>query len=472
MNRSLFRSLPLVLLFSGMILLLASSLTSTQASPARQDAPTALLLQMKGAITPAATEYLRRGLQQAEKQQARLLIMQLDTPGGLDAATRDMIALILASPVPVVTWVAPEGARAASAGTYLLYASHVAAMAPNTHLGSATPVSMGGGLPGQETESDQQQKDQDQQTTDETGKRRGSTAMERKVLEDAVSTIRNLAERHGRNADWAEAAVRDAVSLTAREALQQQVIDLLAYNTAELLDQLHGREVVMAEGRRLTLDTGGLLLERLDPDWRTRLLSVISDPSVAYFLLILGFYGLIFEFSNPGSLVPGTLGALCLLLALYAFQVLPVNYAGLALVFLGLILIVAEAFIPSFGILGVGGIAAFVAGSIMLMDSVELAVSLPLIGGTALAAGVFLLWIVTRFTQLRRRRPRTGEEAMTGETCVAMENFEHTGRVRLHGEIWKAVSKVPVQAGQPLKITGLQGLTLQVTLLDSTLEGV
>jgi len=437
------------ILLSGLLVTLSSLVVS--AEPASK--PSALLLTVKGAITPATVDYFESGLKEAKKQGSELLILQLDTPGGLDSSTRKLISKLINSDLPVATWVAPAGARAASAGTYILFASHIAAMAPSTHLGSATPVAMGGGLPGQESSPDDNEQEQ------------GSSAMERKVLEDAVSYIRNLAERHDRNADWAEKAVRDADNLTAKEALEINVIDLMAGSLDELLEAMEGREVVMADGDKRQLATANLEIQDYQPDWRTQLLSIITNPTVAYFLMILGFYGLVFELSNPGSLFPGILGALSLLLALYAFQILPVNYAGLALIFFGIALIIAEAFVPSFGILGVGGILAFVSGSVLLMDSDNLAVSIPLIGGVALIAAGFLLWAMMRFMGLRKRRPLLGEEAAPGEYCVALESFRRRGRVRFHGEIWTAhlaACQNPVEEGDQLLVNRVQGLTLEV----------
>ncbi|MFC7088492.1 nodulation protein NfeD [Halomonas salifodinae] len=479
----------IILILSLLCLALGGALAwHAQAQEAERSA---WVLTIDGAIGPASNDYFQRGLRLAAEAEAELVVVRLNTPGGLDASMREMISAMLSSPVPVAFYVSPGGSRAASAGTYLLYASHVAAMSPATHLGSATPVQLGGGgLPGMEDEPEapaEEASDDAEAVAEEPEEvadrpadndeaaaeapasrdepRRGETAMERKVLEDAVAYIRGLAERHGRNADWAEEAVREAVTLTSSEALERNVIDVLASDLADLLAQIDGREVVMESGTRV-LDTTNLVIETYDPDWRTELLAVITNPNVAYFLMIIGFYGLIFELSNPGSLIPGTIGVICLLLALFAFQVLPVNYAGLALILVGLGLIVGEAFMPSFGILGIGGVVAFVIGSVILMDAEHLSISLPMIGGVAGLAAILMLWVMTRFVGLRRTPVRTGQEELMQAQATALEDFEGEGHVRLHGERWRAVSAGPVRRGQLLRVVRVDGLTVEVAPLS------
>lgn len=431
---------------------LALCLLSLASAPGRAAAAEeAVLLEVEGVIGPATADYLLRGLAVAAERDAQLVVLRLDTPGGLDSSMRQMVRAILASPVPVVSYVAPGGARAASAGTYLMYASHVAAMAPATNLGAATPVRLGG-LPAAPEE----------QGGDEPGQQPG-TAMERKLVNDAVAYIRSLAQLRGRNADWAEQAVREGRSLSALAAADQAVIDLVAPDLERLLLALDGREVRL-DGRVVSLDTEALALVELEPDWRNRLLAVLTNPNVAYILMLVGIYGLIFELATPGAIGPGVVGAICLLLALFGFQALPINYAGLGLMLLGLGCIAAEAFLPSFGVLGLGGMAAFVIGSIMLLDTGLEAyeISLALIGGFTVAS--LLLLLATAWLALRSRRGvmRTGAEQLVGAEAVSTEAFAESGWVRLHGELWRARSGVPVAAGQRLRVVALHGLEVEV----------
>jgi membrane-bound serine protease (ClpP class) len=413
------------------------------------------LINIKGPIGPAVSDYVIRGLEKAEEDGAAIVILQMDTPGGFDHAMRDIIKNILSSSVPVVSYVAPAGSRAASAGTYILYASHVAAMAPTTNLGAATPVQVGGlpGMPEEEPTSQEKEENREKPVPADT--------LERKMVNDAVAYIKTLASRHGRNAEWAEQAVREAVSLTSEEALEIKVIDLVAAGHSDLLQQLDGREVVMETGR-ITLATGDLMIERFDPDWRTKILTVVTDPNIAYILMLSGIYGLIYELANPGFILPGIVGTICLLLSLYTFQILPINYAGLALIILGVTFLIAEAFVPSFGALGIGGLIAFVVGSVILLDEEGMRISLLLIGSTALVSAGFILWVMTRLYTMRRKKVITGAEEMIGIIGEAMEDFAEEGRVWVHGESWQAQSSVPVKKGQKIQVTAKEGLLLKI----------
>ena len=418
----------------------------------------AYLVEIDGAIGPVTQELILRAIDSAESESAHMVILQMNTPGGLDHSMREIIQAILSAQVPVVTYISPQGSRAASAGTYILYASHVAAMAPATNLGAATPVQIGG-MPKPPADPAQSKDSAD----DDADK----TSMEKKLINDAVAYIQGLAKLRGRNEQWAEAAVREAASLTAVEALEQNVIDLIADDLNDLLVQIDGREIDI-KGRKQILSTAGLVIERIQPDWRSKILGIITNPNIAYILMLVGIYGLILEFSNPGGLLPGIVGAICLLLALYAFQVLPINYAGLALVVIGLAFMVAEMFVTSGGLLGIGGVVAFTAGSILLFEDEYLAVSLPLIGGTAVVAGGFMLWILRRFTTLRHRQVVSGAEYMIGRSGSVIEDIGEHGRVEIDGESWLAKSTHPLAAGQPIRVTAIDRLVLTVEPLDKS----
>lgn len=455
----------LALLAAGAVCV--ASAAGEEKSVAKAPAGTALLLTIDDAIGPATSSFFVRTLEQARERKARLVILQMDTPGGLDSAMREMIRAILASTVPVVIYVSPSGARAASAGTYLLYASHIAAMAPATNLGAATPVQIGAPsspspLP-EDTPKDQKPDQKPERDDNAKPPHEPGSAMERKIVNDAVAYIRGLAELRHRNAEWAESAVRSGASLTAGAALEQKVIDIVAADLPDLLRQIDGRVVITGAGEQ-RLATADLAIEKTEADWRTRLLAVITNPNVAYLLMLVGVYGLLLEGYNPGAVLPGVVGAISLLLALYAFQVLSVNYAGLGLMLLGIALIVAETFVPSFGSLGLGGIVAFIVGSIILMDTgvPGFQIARPLIGGMALAGALIVMLMASYFVRSRRRPVVTGAAQMLSEPAVAIADFDRSGQVRIRGEIWNAVTRAPVRRGQRLRVTRVDGLTLEV----------
>src|SRR5512143_2127485 len=423
--------------------------------PLAATAASVRVLSVQGPIGPASADYLLRGLDKAIEDRAQLVVVEMDTPGGLDTSMRDIIKAILASPVPVATYVSPQGARAASAGTYILYASHIAAMAPATNLGAATPVEL---APSRDTPATPDKPD----AAKPAGAPPGDAKM-RKAVHDAAAYIRSLAELRGRNAEWGERAVREAVSLSASEALRLGVIDMVATDLDDLLRQLNGRSIKLND-RTVTLDTAHATIERALPDWRSRLLAVIGDPSIAYILMLLGIYGLIYEFANPGMLFPGVVGGICLLLGLFALQVMPISYAGLALMLLGIVLMISEAFVPSFCALGLGGIAAFIIGSVMLINTDVPGYGIPwtLIIPLAAASALFSFFVASMALRARRRPVVTGAEELIGARGEILDDMEHEGWARIHSEQWRVRSSVPLKRGNAVRVRARHDLILDV----------
>ena len=441
----------LVTLMSG--LLLASALLA-QESTSKQ----IWVMSVQGPIGPALSDYLERQLSKADPATVSAAVLQIDTPGGLDTSMRSIIETILASSVPVLGYVAPQGARAASAGTYILYATQIAAMAPATTLGAATPIQISP-LP----EQGRRNPFEDAGGDEESESTKAHPTLADKAINDAVAYIRALAQLRDRNVEWAELAVTRAASLSADEALSEGVIDLIAENIDDLLTKSDGR-VVQVQGSPVTLDTSNVLVVSIDPDWRTELLAIITNPTVAYVLLMVGIYGLVFEFWNPGSIGPGVIGGICLLLGLYALQFLPVNLTGLALIGLGIAFMVAEAFMPSFGVVGLGGLVAFVAGSVMLLDTDApgFTVSPWVIAALAtVGAGVFLT-VFTLMNKARHRPVVSGPEEMLDSVGRVIDWKGEQGRVRVHGEIWQAISDDSLSPEMPVRVASRDGLVLTV----------
>lgn len=477
------RTLSLLVLLGGLALLGLSI-----AEPPPPQAGTVVTLRIEGAIGPATSDFIARGFAIAAERNAGLIVLEMDTPGGLDTSMRVIIKHILASSIPVATYVSPEGARAASAGTFILYASHIAAMAPATNLGAASPVAIGGppgpaGAPrpgrGSEAETPAYPATSED-TQDETGEAEkpaarptappSAGAVMEKATSDAAAYIRSLAQLRGRDADFAERAVREAASMSASEALEAGVIDLIAISLTDLMAQLDGREIRLDSGNTVTLATSGADIERISPDWRNQFLSVISNPQIALILMMIGIYGLFFEFTSPGFGVPGVAGLICILIAMYAFQLLPVNWAGVALIALGAILMIAEAFLPSFGVLGIGGVVAFVVGGLFLMDSGIPGFGIPIafLVALALVSALTLLAIGGFAMRARKRRVVSGREELIGVEGVVSSVGEGGAYAHLHGESWHVASDTELQPGQHVRVIAMDGLVLTVEPMATT----
>jgi membrane-bound serine protease (ClpP class) len=425
------------------------------ARPASAQSPNKVFLaEVNGVIGVATTRQISQAIQKARQENASALVIRLDTPGGLVSSTRDIIKEMIASPVPVIVYVAPSGARAASAGTYITYASHLAAMAPGTNIGAATPIEIGGvpGLPGS------QPKDKD-------GKGESKSTVENKAINDAVAMLRSLAQLRGRSTAWAEKAVRDAATLTATEAQKEGVVDLVADGLNDLLAQADGRKITVA-GAETTWRTRNAEIIAVAPDWRTKALSAISDPNIAFLLMLIGFYGLILEFWNPGVFAPGVIGAISLIVGLTALTALPVNYGALGLLVLGVLLMIGEAFTPGIGALGIGGLAAFIVGGLFLFEGgdtdIEFAVSRWLVFGSAIASAGMIVGIGGAAWSARRRKPSTGSEGMIGMRGEVVDWTDGGGSVRVHGEIWSARASRPLKVNDIVRVVGREGLTLIV----------
>ncbi len=427
----------------------------------------AVLAEITGVIGPAAARYVQDAVDEARGRQAEVLILRLDTPGGLLSSTREIVQSILASPIPVIGYVAPGGAHAASAGTYILYATSIAAMAPGTNIGAATPVQIGG-APGLPSPTEPQPapgpvKEKGKGTEPAKPAQAPLPTMETKAANDAVAWIRSLAELRGRNADWAEKAVREAATLNPRQALEQHVIELVAPDVTELLRAINGRKVVINAQER-TLRTAGIEVVRFEPGFMTKALGALANPNVALILMLIGTYGLIFELMSPGAVAPGVIGAICLLLGLYALSELPLDYAGLALVVLGMSFMIGEAFMPTFGILGFGGIAAFVIGAAMLINTnmPEFRVSYSVIATMAAISAAFLILLMGYVWRSQRSKAVSGREELTGSEAIVLNWENGEGYVWAQGERWQARGGKDYAAGQRLKVEKLDGLTLVV----------
>lgn len=454
-----------IFLFSYALLLLACPTAFTSFS-GESPSSKAKLLILDGSVNPGTAHYLISNIQSAEEEGYQLIILQMNTPGGLDLAMRDIIREILSSNIPVATYVYPPGSRAASAGTYILYASHISSMAPATNLGAATPVSIGG-MPNPSEPDSSPKKDEQEEKPQQEEKPKSpnsnQNAMHKKIINDAEAYLRGLADYHSRNIDWVKNAVREGESLTSKEALHIGVIDLIAESPEQLLSKIHQRQVRLPTGLK-TLDTNGMTIVRVEPSWQMDLLSIISDPNIAYILLLFGIYGLIFEGYNPGTFVPGVIGAICLLLAFYALQILPINYVAAGLLVLGIALLVVEAFAPSFGILGIGGIIAFLIGSFLLFNEPEtgIAIAMPILLTVTIISVILLSFVLSLALRARQQPVVSGREELLNEVGIVEQDFVDEGWVHICGERWKCRSYIPLKSGQPVKVVAIDDLELTV----------
>nr|WP_249794959.1 nodulation protein NfeD [Bradyrhizobium sp. Oc8] len=431
---------------------IVACLSSLRPGSAEENRRLALTVTIEGAIGPASASYVKEALVKAAERHAEIVILRMNTPGGLNSSMREIIADVLGSSVPVVGYVAPAGAHAASAGTYILYATHIAAMAPGTNIGAATPVQIGGPLPGLPSG-----------TPDKDKKDEPKDAMTAKVTNDAVAFIRSLAELRGHNADWAEKAVREAATLSANGALQAHAIDLVARDPADLLRQIDGRVVELGGGTTQRLATQNAIIEAVDPGWISRFLAVVTDPNVAFILLMVGIYGLIFEFMSPGAVAPGVVGTICLLLGLYALNLLPINYAGLGLMLVGIALLAIEAFNPTV-VIGLGGVVAFVLGAVMLVrvEAPGYRLSWSVIAVVAAMLTGFVLIVLGALRRARRGPPRVGAQAMRGLAAEVLDWSENEGHVFTHGERWQARGADSFKPGERVEVANIIDLTLVV----------